>query len=81
MMGVGFCLGPFQHLFYKFIDEKYPSRNLKSVIKKVIIDQSVCSPVFIAVFFISSALIENEINSCLVELKKKFWKIYLVRFY
>lgn len=79
MLGVGFCLGPLQHLFYKFIDERYPCRSWRIVLKKVLIDQTIASPVYIAAFFLAGGIIENKTDECIDELKTKFVDIYMVR--
>jgi protein Mpv17 len=81
MFIVGFALGPAQHIFYKVIDERYPSNSLKSVSKKVIIEQVIASPVYIILFFIFCGLVEKQnFHHCAEELKKKFLHIYMVRF-
>lgn len=79
MLGVGCCLGPLQHVFYKIIDERYPCNSVRSVFKKVLIDQSIASPLFIVGFFVSYGALEHKMDTCFIELKNKFWGIYMVR--
>lgn len=78
MFMVGLCLGPPQHFFYKFLDGKLPSRGVRNVTKKVLVEQLTASPLYIIGFFIAYGLIDDKLKSCMQELKQKFWNIYMV---
>lgn len=56
----GMTVGVICHNWYKFLDGALPGRTLKVVVKKVIVDQLVCSPVCIVVFFITLSCLEQE---------------------
>lgn len=56
----GMTVGVICHAWYKYLDSAMPGRSLKVVLKKVVVDQLVCSPVVIVVFFITLALLEQE---------------------
>lgn len=55
----GMTVGVICHNWYKFLDRRLPGKTISVVIKKVIIDQIVCSPVCISVFFVTLAFLEN----------------------
>lgn len=78
MLGVGFLLGPLQHIFYKCIDERYPGRNLKTIFKKIILDQTIASPIYIVAFFICCGVLEKKSAESISEIKEKFIDIYKV---
>lgn len=79
MLKVGFCLGPLQHIFYKYIDGRYPCRNIRTVVQKILIEQTVASPIYIVAFFVACGVVENKIDKCSSELRNKFVDIYVVR--
>ncbi|KAG7211390.1 hypothetical protein KM043_010678 [Ampulex compressa] len=56
----GMSIGVICHYWYRYLDTRLPGRTLSTVMKKVIIDQLVCSPLCISVFFITLALLENS---------------------
>lgn len=49
-----------QHLFYWSLDKRYPSRDIRTVVRKIIIDQSTCTPIGIAVFIYGLGILENK---------------------
>lgn len=76
---VGLALGPVQHFFYKYVDIILPKRTLKSVAKKIILDQLIASPIAICVFFYGLGLFENgNFKEAHKEMKDKFLTIYVV---
>lgn len=80
MLGVGFLLGPLQHVFYKCIDEKYPGRNLRSIMKKIVLDQTIASPIYIVAFFVCCGVLERRVKESSQEIRDKFFDIYMVNF-
>lgn len=51
MFAVGTTLGPFMHYWYHLLDTLYAGRAIKTVTKKVLIDQLVGSPTIGFCFF------------------------------
>lgn len=51
MFAVGASLGPFMHYWYHWLDRLYVGRAMKTVTKKVLIDQLVGSPTIGFIFF------------------------------
>ncbi|XP_014487161.1 PREDICTED: mpv17-like protein 2 isoform X2 [Dinoponera quadriceps] len=64
----GMSIGILCHYWYNFLDAKMIGRTLGIVLRKVVIDQLICSPFCISVFFLTLALLEN---SSLAELKEE----------
>ncbi|XP_071092457.1 mpv17-like protein 2 [Haliotis cracherodii] len=56
----GFLVGPFCHFWYMFLDRWLPGRTLRIVFKKILVDQLVCSPLFIGMFLMSLNYMEND---------------------
>lgn len=76
---VGLALGPVQHFFYKYMDLILPKRTLKSVAKKIFLDQLIASPGAICMFFYGLGLLEDgNFQKSHKEVKQKFFTIYLV---
>lgn len=48
------------HYWYNFLDARLAGRTIGIVLKKVIIDQLICSPMCISMFFITLAVLENS---------------------
>uniref|UniRef100_A0A1B6GB50 Mpv17-like protein 2 n=1 Tax=Cuerna arida TaxID=1464854 RepID=A0A1B6GB50_9HEMI len=55
----GMTVGIVCHTWYKYLDRALPGRTLTIVMKKVIIDQIVCSPICISVFFLTLSYLEH----------------------
>lgn len=80
MLVVGSLMAPIQHVFYKTIDERFPCNSLKSVTKKVLLDQAILAPALIVTFFVCSGVLENKYKECYKEIKTKFLDIYMVKY-
>lgn len=79
MTTVGFGHGIFHHFFYGWMDRVLPGRNLRTVIRKVLIDQAIASPACMYIFFIGMAFLEGKgYSSGWQELKNKFLFTYMV---
>lgn len=76
---MGTVLGSMQHLFYWSLDKRYPARDVYTIAKKILIDQTSCTPIGIAVFIYGLGLLEHKtwvkMNE---EFKDKFFVIFLV---
>lgn len=74
----GMSIGIVCHYWYKYLDARLPGRTIDIVLKKVVIDQLVCSPLCISMFFLTLGILEN---SSLAELKaeiiNKAYKLYV----
>ncbi|KAI8036687.1 mpv17-like protein 2 [Drosophila gunungcola] len=60
-MGIsGLTVGVVCHYWYQYLDYLFPKRNFKVVIVKILLDQFICSPFYIAVFFLTMAVLEHN---------------------
>lgn len=76
---VGCVLGSMQHMFYQLLDKRYPTRDNLTIFKKIFIDQTVCTPINIAVFIYGLGILENKtFVSMNEEFKNKSLMIFLV---
>ncbi|XP_017892435.1 mpv17-like protein 2 isoform X2 [Ceratina calcarata] len=74
----GMSIGIVCHYWYKYLDAKLPGRGINIVLKKVVIDQLVCSPLCITMFFLTLGILENNSWSELKEeVLKKAHRLYI----
>ncbi|BFF98271.1 mpv17-like protein 2 [Drosophila madeirensis] len=60
-MGMGgLTVGVVCHYWYQYLDYRYPNRNIRTVMRKILLDQIICSPFYITVFFITMGLLERQ---------------------
>ena len=73
----GSTVGVICHFWYQYLDRLLPGRSIQIVIKKVIIDQIICSPICISVFFITIGLFESKsLEELRNDIKNKFIRLY-----
>lgn len=73
----GATVGVVCHYWYKWLDQRMPGRSLGVVMKKVLWDQLVCSPIVISTFFVTLGVLENSSREEMVqEIKDKAWRLY-----
>ncbi|EDV39414.1 uncharacterized protein Dana_GF24503 [Drosophila ananassae] len=59
-MGIsGLTVGVVCHYWYQYLDYLYPNRTYRTVVIKILLDQFICSPLYIAVFFLTMAVLEE----------------------
>ena len=63
----GFLSGPVSHFWYMFLDKLVPGRCVKSVCKKVFLDQIIGSPICILLYLLTMKLMDSEKNKSLFE--------------
>ncbi|CAF4756588.1 mpv17-like protein 2 isoform X2 [Pieris napi] len=78
----GMTTGIICHNWYIFLDKVIVGRTLQMVIKKLLLDQFICSPIVIMSFFATVAIFEdNPLESFTDEVGEKFWILYKAEWY
>jgi protein Mpv17 len=73
----GMTVGVFCHNWYKFLDRHMPGRTIQVVMKKVVIDQLVASPIVIMLFFLTlGCLRRSSLEEIQREIKCKALRLY-----
>lgn len=73
----GVTVGVICHHWYKFLDQRMPGRTIKIVLQKVVLDQLICSPFYISMFFVTLGILENQSkDEIIAEIKNKAWRLY-----
>lgn len=73
----GSVAGVICHHWYIFLDKIIVGRSIDMVVKKLILDQFICSPIIIMSFFATVAIFEdNPLDNFNKEVKDKFWTLY-----
>lgn len=76
MTGLG--SGIFRHIWYKQLDRRLRGEGLLVAVKKVILDQLICSPICILNLFVTLAILEKPVfNDAVEEFTEKSGEIYL----
>lgn len=73
----GITVGIVCHHWYSFLDRRLPGYTISLVMKKIVIDQLVGSPICISTFFGTLAVLERTpYKEFLLTIKKKAWRLY-----
>ncbi|XP_029164059.1 mpv17-like protein 2 isoform X2 [Nylanderia fulva] len=74
----GMSIGIVCHYWYKFLDTRMAGRTIGIVLKKVVVDQLICSPLCISMFFLTLAMLENSsFKEFKDEIRKKAHRLYI----
>ncbi|CAM9343397.1 unnamed protein product [Lampetra planeri] len=77
MFLVGCTMGPVLHVWYTWLDKVYVGKALKTVGKKVLLDQLIVSPAFGMWYFLGMSVMEGHtLSEGWLEFKSKFWEFY-----
>ena len=55
----GFLIGPLVHYWYLYLDKWYPGRSVSVLAKKLLLDQMLCSPIYICTFLVALNILEG----------------------
>jgi len=78
MSTAGVTIGGVCHFWYLWLDRFLPGRTFSIALKKMLLDQIICSPVTIGTFFVTLAVVEkSSADEFLEELRSKSWRLYL----
>ncbi|XP_076264634.1 mpv17-like protein 2 [Rhynchophorus ferrugineus] len=74
----GTTVGVVCHYWYKFLDRSLPGYTIRIVLKKIVVDQFIGSPLCISTFFGTIALLEGSTRDEFIEeVKDKAWRLYV----
>ncbi|KAJ8974612.1 hypothetical protein NQ317_019357 [Molorchus minor] len=74
----GTSVGVVCHYWYKYLDKIMPGYTIKMVLKKIVVDQFIGSPICISTFFVTIGWLEGSSKQELMqEMKHKAWKLYV----
>lgn len=73
----GMTIGVICHYWYQFLDKRFPGYTLRIVLKKVLLDQFICSPITISALFITVGTLERQSRQEIFnEIKQKALILY-----
>jgi protein Mpv17 len=75
---VGLSQGSMHHFFYLWMERIMPGKSKAAIIKKILLDQFIISPIFISHFLYTSYFLEGKKLKDIHDIiKQKFLKIYV----
>lgn len=81
MFTIGSAVGPFQHIWYTFLDKKFPKKTRSVILKKVLLDQIFCAPILNIILIAGVHLLEGQRVATLGDaFKEKFLTLYIVSY-
>ncbi|EDV91662.1 mpv17-like protein 2 [Drosophila grimshawi] len=73
----GVAVGIICHYWYQLLDKYLPGRSMRVVAKKIVLDQFICSPLYISAFFVTLGILEQkDAQEVWTEIREKAWKLY-----
>jgi hypothetical protein len=75
-----FLITPFIIKWYPFLARISPGRNTTSVVKILLVDQFVGSPIVILMVFVAKAAIHDELNSVVHKIEQNFFATWITGF-
>lgn len=74
----GMSIGIVCHHWYRYLDARITSRTIGAVMRKVLIDQLVCSPLCIGMFFLTLGILEGSSwSEFQTEVREKARRLYV----
>lgn len=74
---LGLVMGPYNHYWYTLLDKILPLANFKTVVKKILLDQTIFSPTSAYLFFTGADLLEGKsIQESWCKFQSIFWTVY-----
>ena len=72
MMFAGIYFGVFGHVWYTFLDKRFPGPNIKSVSKKLLAEVAMGPPLISGLFLIIGKLKGMSLENSWIDLKSNF---------
>lgn len=77
MFIIGSGLGPLDHYWYVWLERLLPGATIQVVVRKVLLEQVLVSPILGGLFFVGVGSMEGQgIRNSWAEFKDKFWELY-----
>ncbi|XP_041863049.1 mpv17-like protein 2 [Melanotaenia boesemani] len=77
MFVAGCSMGPLLHYWYIWLDRVYVGKAIKTLSKKVLVDQLIASPTLGMLYFVGMDLLEGRtLSEGWAEFRDKFWEFY-----
>ncbi|XP_050714500.1 mpv17-like protein 2 [Eriocheir sinensis] len=78
MTCTGVTVGALCHHWYLLLDRRLPGRSMAVVLKKLLVDQLLFSPLCLTVFFLSLGVFRGGgVNEFVSDVQQKGWRLYV----